>query len=309
MQPLRIDDAIPAWPETPDTQRGRGRLHVRYEDVVQDGRFAARPMTHAIGAALWRDALARHPLVKVMEPTGIVPVLSRLVASAGGGPIGVRSEVSCEGVFDLARAVDDTGKARFYVDMWARATGSRDRTWGPVEGKGEPVPLGEVYAEHTMTRLFAAPSERVVSELPAELHGLVRVTERAHSAPLARVALPAGASWIDDGWSIDPCPIVFGLGHTDSNQHVNSLVYPLLLEEAALRRLDALGMKTDRFAGGLDIGFRKPCFAGERVRIVVRAYRRGEAIGVAGAFVPAATASASAPDARAHAYGRVELVS
>ena len=39
-------------------------------------------------------------------------------------------------------------------------------------------------------------------------------------------------------------PVVFGVVHTDSNHHVNSLVYFRLFEEAALRRFAQLGAAT-----------------------------------------------------------------
>ena len=41
-------------------------------------------------------------------------------------------------------------------------------------------------------------------------------------------ALPEGAVPLDYCLRVHPTPIAFGLAHTDSNQHVNSLVYPHL---------------------------------------------------------------------------------
>lgn len=121
--------------------------------------------------------------------------------------------------------------------------------------------------------------------------------------------LPEGACAIDERFVLDPCPITFGLGHTDSNQHVNSLVYPRLLEEAALRRFDALGLETRVLARFVDLAFRKPCFAGDRVRIALRADRVGDEVGVVAAFVPAAetTSADAAPNDRAHAFGRMQF--
>jgi hypothetical protein len=65
----------------------------------------------------------------------------------------------------------------------------------------------------------------------------------------------------------------FGLDHTDSNQHVNSLVYPRLFAEAALRRLAELERPRRLLIRALDIAYRKPSFAGDRVRIHTRLFR------------------------------------
>jgi hypothetical protein len=127
------------------------------------------------------------------------------------------------------------------------------------------------------------------------------VRELRWTPPHALAELPADATALDAGWSLDPAPVVFGLGHTDSNQHVNSLTYPQLAEEAALRRFDQLGLPVDLYARSMDVTFRKPCFAGDRVRVLVRAFRAGDDLGVLAAFVPA-SASMDAPGDRAHSY-------
>src|SRR6185369_14676109 len=94
--------------------------------------------------------------------------------------------------------------------------------------------------------------------------------------PEAALALP------DDAIALDPQPIlddgttVFGRDHTDSNQHVNSLVYTRLFIEAALRRLWDHGHKGPLLARSAEIAYRKPCFAGERVKVAVRAFKLGE---------------------------------
>jgi hypothetical protein len=62
-----LRERLPAFPDVPDAQRGRGDVYVRYEDVTQDGRLAARAASHAIGAAVWRDVLERHPLTPVLD--------------------------------------------------------------------------------------------------------------------------------------------------------------------------------------------------------------------------------------------------
>ena len=99
---------------------------------------------------------------------------------------------------------------------------------------------------------------------------------------------------------------MFGLGHTDSNQHVNSLVYPRFFEDAALRRLAALGLPTAAMPVYLDIAYRKPCFAGDRMRIDLTTFELDGRHGARGAFVPWDAPRPGARDAvRPHATVRI----
>lgn len=297
---------LPAAPSVPEDRTGRGRLALRYEDVVQDGRVQLRTMTHAIGAALWREVLARHPLAQSLERDRILPILNRIAVEGGGGPVSVRALVDCEACFDLARTIDERGELRLRLDMWATLTGPRSRTHGaPPSESSTPIPLGRVYAEHVLTRPFAPPAERKVAALPADAPPTA-LRELPWAPPHALASLPADATAIDDAWAFDAAPIVLGLGHTDSNQHVNSLVYPLLAEEAALRRLADLGLPLDRYLRFVDVAFRKPCFAGDRVRVLVRAFRASEDLGVLAAFVPA-THTEPDPGDRAYAYAQLRF--
>ncbi|MEI8257677.1 MAG: hotdog domain-containing protein, partial [Deltaproteobacteria bacterium] len=125
----------------------------------------------------------------------------------------------------------------------------------------------------------------------------------------AIIALPRDAEPLEPALRFESQVITFGLVHTDSNQHVNSLVYPRIFEEAALRRLAALGVRTPLLARALEIGYRKPCFAGDRLRLALQAYRLGEHYGAVGMFVGAD----DVPDetalgrARPHAYIWMQL--
>ncbi len=302
----RFRERLPVFPDVPAEQRGRGDLSFRYEDVTQDGRLVARAASHAIGAAVWRDVLERHPLTPTLIGQGILPILARLVVVVGGGPIGVRAKVMAEGGFEIVEAVDDAGKSRFRADMYADVRGPRGRTFGTVPGDGEEIALGAMWGEHVMTRPFAPPAERTVDRLPEGFGSARRVD---YVAPTRAVDLPEGARWLDDAWVDDATPLVFGLGHTDSNQHVNSLVYPQLLEEAALRRLHAKGLSTDRFVSRFEMAYRKPSFAGDVLHVRVRAYTRAvggvELVGVMGVFATAAEHAGEL--GRARVFGSVEL--
>lgn len=299
----KIHARLPAFPEVPAEQCGEGTLEVRYEDVSQDGRLGARPATHAIGAALWRGVLERHPMAPALLAEGIVPILARIVVVVGGGPIGVRAPLRARGAFDLVETQDASGKTRFRADLWANIAGVAARTFGPPpEREGTEIALGAVWAEHVLTRPFAPPETRTVERLPA---GLQVSRRERHRAAHETVELPEGARWLDADWAEDPAPIVFGLGHTDSNQHVNSLVYPHLLEDAALRRIHALGMGTKLFVTRMEMAYRKPSFAGDVLSLRVRAYERAGVLGVVGAF--AAPLDQEVGLERARAFGALEF--
>ena len=94
--------------------------------------------------------------------------------------------------------------------------------------------------------------------------------------------LPAGASPLDDALLPDEAPLIFGLTHTDANQHVNSLVYIRLFVEAAQRRLATVGRPLKIRSRAVDIAYRKPCFAGDRVRSHLRLFDLSGDPGAAG---------------------------
>lgn len=294
---------IPPEPQVPDDQRGAGPLPLRYEDVVQDGRLKLEPVTHAIGAAVWRRTLAEHPVAQRMRDEGILPILSRLQVEAGGGPISARFPLQARGTFELVHTMDESEKVRLRVDMWAELCGVRGSTHGPdPDGSEEPMAVGRVIAEHVLTRPFAPPEERAVHDIPGGLPEGVTMRDVSWRAPRTAMELPRGAKAIDDAFALDPVPIVFGLGHTDSNQHVNSLAYPRVAEGHALRAL-AEGGVPDAYAiaiASVDVCWAKPLFAGDTVVVATRAYELGARYLVTSAFAPA-----GAP--RPHATVRFEL--
>lgn len=295
---------LPAPPPVPADQRGRGTLTLRYEDILQDGRLQLRPMTHSIGA-IWRGVLLAHPLASAFRADGVLPILSRLAVEGGGGPLSAHARVETDGRFALARALDPRGETRLRLDMWAALTGARSRTHGPPPpGAGEPLLVGRMLAEHVLTRPFGPPAARKVVDLPAGASSPLR--EDAWTPPHALAALPPDATPIDERWAADPAPVVFGSSHTDSNQHVNSLVYPQLVEQAALRRFAELGRPVDRYLRFMDVTFRKPCFVGDRVRVWLRAFEAGADLGVVAAVLPLEHAG-EVPGERAHAYAQLRF--
>jgi hypothetical protein len=309
--------AIPPRPETADGDVGRATMSLRYEDVAQDGRMMLEAMPPALGEAVWRASLARTPAAKMSRAQGIIPILSRMIVERGAGPISVNHAVEAEGFWQLAHTVDARGEVdRLIMNLWADVYGTRGRTYGPPpEGAGVRVCVGRVFAEHVFTRLFAPPGERKV--VAFDFPGLPRVPETRWSwrDPARLLDAPEGARALDaPGGALedDVAPIVFGLAHTDSNQHVNSLAFPRLFEEAVLRRLVARGRDPRVLSTAYEIAFRKPCFAGDVARVALRTFARaadgdGDGDGDAGVVAVGAFTSPSAPREKPHCWVRMRL--
>ncbi len=307
---------VPPMPVVPVSQRGEGSLLLRYEDVTQDGRLRLEPLSHGLGAAVWRGCLEAHPMVPALVARGVLPILSRLQLHSQEGPFAVRPALRCDGAYELLRTRSSTGEPRLRLDMGAVVRGIRGRTFGPPSpGDGAEHVVGEVFAEHVLTRPFAAKGERRVTTLPPELVDVSTLREVAPRPADAWERLPEGVEAAEDALRLDPMPFAFGLGHTDSNQHVNSLVYVRLLEEAALRRFAVLGWPTAVFAQAADVTYLRPFFAGDRARVWLRAYRSGDALGVVAAVtaedaegVEAGGPAQDGGPGRAHCVARLRFV-
>jgi hypothetical protein len=329
--PAWVDAWSPPPPEVPDAQRASARYRLRYEDVAQDGRLCVLGMPPAVGEAIWRASIAHHDAATHMRERGVLPILTRLVcvggshdphagdaaaaAGAPDGPLDVDAFVTAEGRWALARSDDERGGvARLYANMWATIRAPRGRTYGPPpEGAGVVQTVGRVFAEHVFTRPFAPPSERRVTQL--DVPGLPPVPELRYAPATVDdvLAWPSGASPLGadgDAFRADPVQTVFGLAHTDSNQHVNSLVYPRLCEEAALRRLAAVGETRPRLSRAMELLFRKPSFAGDRVELAVRVFglpARDGATGPAPVGAQVAVRGVGDPDGRPRCVARIVL--
>jgi hypothetical protein len=269
---------MPSWIEapTPPEQAGAtSRLHLRFEDISQDGQVLLEVMPHALGAAVWRPRVAQDPDVQACMAQGIIPILSRYVIEGTAGPFDLMSPVQATGRHALAETED----GRVVVNMWADLE-------APTLGR--LAPAGRVFGEHTMTRLFAAPDKRRVrrADLPTSIGPLPRHEPRPVAA--------------EEGMTPDDVPVVFGLVHTDSNKHVNSLVYLRLFEEAVLRRLGASARTL--ISRRIEIVYRKPCFAGDRMRVHTKTL---EQEGNPAALV--AMAPDGAPVSAAHCVARIQF--
>jgi len=275
-------------------------MSLRFEDVAQDGRLMLTGIPHGLGETLWREVLTKHPLQRAMLEDGILPILSRLVIDGLDSPISIARPLHASSAFQLAHTQDGEGHVdRLILNLWLDVHGERGVTHGPpAPGAGARLHVGRAFAEHVFTRPFAPASERKVVRF--ERAGLPSIPEARYAWRPADelLGLPDGAVWLEAALSPDPVTVALGLGHTDSNQHVNSLVYPKLLETAALRRFAGLGRTSRLLPRAVELVFRKPSFAGESLVLALRAFEVGTALGVA------ATVSA-AEDPRARVVARM----
>lgn len=297
---------FPEEPEVPEVQRAKGALSVRYEDVSQGGKLLLDAMPVVLGPSAWQ-AVHAHGTSMALGADGIIPILSRFVLEGGAGPLSVWRPVEGDGRFQLAHTVGANGAVeRLVLNMWCRVYGEAGRTHGAQpKNAGERILAARIFAEHVLTRPFGPPDKRKVSRI--DVPGLPEVPPDRYAwrPPEASAELPPGAKWLDDAFSLDTTPVVFGLDHTDSNQHVNSLVYPRLFVEAALRRLWDHGRRTPLIARRAEIAFRKPSFAGERVRVALRAFADEKEVGVSTILVSDEEASRPLSDARPRVFARI----
>lgn len=291
----------PPCPELPPEAVATSSFPLRYEDIAQDGRMMTTALPPAIGWTVWRQLLGNHPAARAMQQTGVVAILSRLTVDGSDQPVRLDHPAEATGGYQLAHHATDGVVDKLFLNMWVEVRGRRGRLALPESGS-ELVVAGRVFAEHTFTRLFAPPEQRRVTRL--DLPDLPAVPPASHgfAPPTTAMDLPADAEPLDDDYRPDPSTTAFGLDHTDSNQHVNSLVYPRLFAEATLRRLAELGRPRAGLVRSLDLTYRKPSFAGDQVRIHLRAFRLGDRYGAAG-FV----ADAGDPARRPRCCARILL--
>jgi hypothetical protein len=296
---------FPPVPTLPPEQCASGEARLRYEDLSQDGRPVLPAVLQACAPTVWGKLLGAEQALRPLRERGIVPILARLVLEGHPGPFGVAHPFAVKGGYQLAHAASGNEVERLLILTWGEISGPRGRILGPPPpGAGEMAPFGRMFAENVLTRLFAPPEQRRV--LRFDVPGLPAVPEHRHPIRPNEtiIALPEGAVPLEPTFAPDSCPLVFGVCHTDANQHVNSLVYPRLFEEAALRRFAALGVSAPGLARSAELGFRKPCFAGDRARVLLQAFTLEGRHGAVGVVM--AEGDLAAPEqARPHCYAQM----
>lgn len=271
----------PPMPVFPPGHSATTTGYLRYEDVTQDGRLIPIA-TPASLAGLWREVLRKDESHYALLKQGVIPIMTRLTLVSLEQPIRVDHPVSSTLGFVLAHDLDSATHevSRVFMNVWSEMRGTSGRL-GRNPTAGEQALAGTVFAEHTFTRLLAPPDQRKVTKLAVE--GYPAVPELRYAAPPPTTAqdLPEGAKWLDES-APDPAEYVFTLDQTDSNQHVNSLVYIRIFHDAINRRLAASGKSLKMRSRAVDIAYRKPSFAGDKARIHLRLFEHDGGLGAAG---------------------------
>jgi hypothetical protein len=256
--------------------------YVRYEDVTMDGRLI--PIGAPAGlAGLWREVLVKHAGARNALQLGILPILTRLTIDTADTAFRLDLPVETRNGFALAHDRSGGEVSRLFMNVWCEIQGVAGRL-GRSATAGELSVIGRVFAEHTFTKPLAPPEERRVVRLGVDGYPDVPEDHYAQPAPTTASEAPEGAAWIDE-LAPDSEPYVFTLDQTDSNQHVNSLVYIRIFMEAVNRRLAALGRPLRLRSKTVDVAYRKPCFAGDSVRAQLRVFELAGSLGAAGSIV------------------------
>lgn len=254
---------------------GIARFDTRYEDLTQDGHAKLTALPAALGRACFAELWPQHPLAQ-LQNEGVRPILSRLAIEVEPAAARLLGSFEGRGLLRLAheRDANDRVQAIFLnaeASVWALARRSREP---------KAVRVGRVFGDHVFTRPHADRASRKV--LSFDVPGYPALPSLRYVRPkldeTVRVNLKARA--LEPEFNADIALWAFGLTHTDGNKHVNSLVYIRLFEDAALRRLAMLGRSTCVLARKVEINYRKPCFAGDQLACMLKAYatREGDVV-------------------------------
>lgn len=258
------DSMIPEIPPaTSEGQDGGTAVLVpRYEDIAQDGRMQLAGMLPGMGQAVWSGLLGKVPGWRTLRKQGIYPIFHRLVVEGEERSCSTNAPIHVKGAFRLAHEKDGE---RIFLLIWLDSFAAVGATHSRTPREDAPRELvGRMWAEHVFTRPLGAPGERRVTRLVGE--GLPEVPPDAHRFEDADMLLRETAPLETLGEH------VFTKMHTDSNRHVNSLVYPRLFEEHLVQRLarDGVPNAAEMLSRGLDIRWRKPFFLGETATLKYR---------------------------------------
>lgn len=268
---------IPGFPELPPEQVFSERTYLRYEDIAQDGRLIPIAIPPCMNG-LWQQTLGAHPGHLASLAQGVLPILTRITLESIDAKIRVDRAIDVRAGFWLAHhGAGDA--ARIFMNLCVEVRGAAGRAGGRTDG---PLTLaGRMFAEHTFTRPFAPAGQRRVTQLAVPGWPPIPDAVHAPAPPETAGDAPPGAQWLEE-LAPDSADVAFTLDQTDSNQHVNSLVYIRVFLDALQRRLAARGRPLDVLSRSVDIAYRRPCFAGDRVRAHLRLFELDGELGAAG---------------------------
>ncbi|MBL0216672.1 MAG: hypothetical protein IPQ07_22660 [Myxococcales bacterium] len=269
----------PPAPEFPPDQAVTSEASLRYEDCGQDGRLIPLALPPTMGG-LWRGVISRHPGARNSVASGVIPILTRMTMVSYDQPVRIDRPIETRSGFVLAHDLEQGEVSRLFMNVWTDVHGIAGRI-GPRQVEGALSRAGTLFAEHTFTRLFAPPDQRKVTKLEVEGYPTIPETRYVSPPPKSAQEAPEGATWLDE-LAPDAVHTVFSLDQTDANQHVNSLVYIRTFLDATQRRIAATGRALKLRSKAVDIAYRKPCFAGDRVIPELRLFTLDDAIGAAG---------------------------
>jgi hypothetical protein len=280
-------EAIPERPDVPKEQIGSAEHELRYDDLCQDGRMRIGGVWAPMGRILWTKMPVARTLAR-LGAGGVRNVLSFVMMQADDVPLSIRGFAESEVRYRLGHTTGVDGQPnRIVFETWLSTRAAPGRLGDPTaRPSGEPVLAARAFGQHVFTRPSAPPGQHRVLRLEDPSFPELPAERVEFFDPKRILALPVGAEPLEPGPRAEEAPIVFGLVHTDGNQHVNFMVYPRLTEDAALRRLDELGFRGQLLGRRAEVGYRKPCFAGDRMRLVLQAFRLHEKLGVVAALVP-----------------------
>lgn len=279
-------DGFPELPDVPPEQIGEGRTPLRFEDVAQDGRVRIEGVWPPIGPILWGKLGVSKSLFR-LGAQGVRAVLTYVLIDGGNEPVSVRNLSEHSARWQAGHTKDAKGEVnRLVLNTWLSSFAPRGIPDNPAlpSSSTEKVSIARAFGQHVFTKPTAPPGQHRVLRLDDPELPEFPPTELPFHDPMGVLAVPSGAELLEAEPARDPSAIVFGLCHTDGNQHVNFLTYPRLAEEAAVRRFARLGLGARLLARRAEIGYRKPSFAGDSLSIVLQAFRLGEMLGVVGGF-------------------------
>jgi hypothetical protein len=280
----------------PARDEATAQFNIRYDDLTQHAHVKQVTLPMVLSRVCFDSLWAHHPLFETRKQ-GIVPILSRLVLESEPIAVSFGAPLEGRGRIEVAHEpAADGGVAALFMNGFADIYALPSRRNPQVSAATRQlVRIGRAFGEHVLTKPFGPPSERKVLRfdvpgqpaVPEAHHQRLRVEDNAR--------LPDGAEPLDLALGPDEAPWSFGLIHTDLNQHVNSLVYARMFEEAAVRRAARHGHNQGLIAHKLSLCYRKPSFAGETLTCMLQGYLHEGAFGAIGYLAPA-----GAPPERAH---------